>query len=149
MAMVQEFNDAMIESYLKTLDYNYLKDKDGDYCIRFKFDDDWGCSLDLWIIKTGTKKQIMEVMITSDKQILKQDWGRCIMMCNTFNRGWRWPKAFLLVEDESSSTTGSILLQEYIDLEKGIHQELFDDYIATVISAGFTFWKWMHKEQGF
>lgn len=148
MATVSIFNDNMIESYFKSKETEFLKDSAGDYCVRLGRDDDWGCGLDIWLIKGGKNKGILTVAVYADKEIAKQNWGKYIMLCNTYNKERRWPKAYLQIDDENTSTNGKLILEEHIDLEKGIHQELFNDYVDTVLSAAFGFWKWLHKEKG-
>ncbi len=86
--------------------------------------------------------------MASDKRIPKSDWGRAVMICNTWNKERSWPKAYLFVRNPSTDTHGLIVLEDVIDLEKGIHQELLDDFSLTSIATAISFWKWAHKEQG-
>jgi len=148
MPTVQKFSRSMIEKYLKAKNLKFLRDSDGDFRISFAYDEDTGCKLDVWFIAGGPQGDIYYVGVHSDKRIPKSDWGRAVMLCNTWNKERRWPKAYLYVHDPSTDTVGSIRLEEQIDLEKGIHQELLDDFTDTVIASANLFWEWAHKEQG-
>ena len=40
-------------------------------------------------------------------------------------------------------------MEEQIDLELGVHKELFDDFITTVMLSIQSFGKWLIEEKGF
>jgi len=147
MSTVQRFDHTVIEKYLKGRDLKYLRDSEGDYRIDFAYDEDTGCELTVWLIASGQHNEIYEVLVISDKRIPKSDWEKIIMLCNTWNRERRWPKAYLYVRDSATDTIGHIRLEQQIDLEQGIHQELFNDFTNTIILGAFLFWEWAHKEQ--
>lgn len=149
MATLQTFNRNMIEKYLKSKELNYFRDSDDDLLIQIGYDDDYGCKLTFYFMISGTAENIYAIRVFSDKRIPKSDWGRAIMLCNTWNQEKRWPKAFLDVKKPDSDTTATIQLNYDIDLQQGIHQELFDDMTETIIRGGMLFWEWAHKEQGF
>jgi hypothetical protein len=148
VATIEPFDQAMIERYLKTSGVRYLRDNEGDFLIRFSYDDDVGGELTVYLIASGKSKQIYVVRVSCSRPIDKSDWGRAVTLCNTWHREMRWPKAYLRVKDPATDTAGSIVLEEQIDLEKGIHQELFDDFTNTIIAASNQFWEWAHREHG-
>ncbi|HLZ60092.1 MAG TPA: YbjN domain-containing protein, partial [Ktedonosporobacter sp.] len=90
---------------------------------------------------------IYRILTTSDRRIPRNDWGRAVMICNTWNKERYWPKAFLSVRNPDSDAYGAITLEWQIDLGKGIHQELLNDFTMTILSGGIAFWKWAHQEQ--
>ncbi len=148
MAVVEQFDHAMIERYLKTVGMRFLRDEDGDFLVQFGYSEPQGCELSLYFIAGGQKKDIYVLRAFSDKRIAKDEWSRAIMLCNTWNSERRWPKAYLEVKNPATDTFGMILLEEQIDLEKGIHQELFDDFSNTFVVTVGSFWKWAHQEKG-
>lgn len=145
MATVETFDRGMIKNYLEEKDLNYFEDRDGDFIVRFNYDEDWGCALDIWFIVNNS---VYKVQINSTKPIPREDWGKTMMLCNTWHQQRRWPRAYLYIENPETDENGFIILNGNIDLEEGIHQELLDDWTGTIISAGFGFWKWAHQEQG-
>jgi len=147
MPTVQAFDYSMIERFVRSKNWKFLRDNDGDFRVEFAYDQDTGCEMTVWLMAGGSKHNVYTVLVTADKHIAKSDWGRAIMLCNTWNKEKRWPKAFLHVRDPNSDTIGAIRLEGQIDLEQGIHQELFDDFTLTIISGANTFWEWAHKEQ--
>ncbi len=149
MPTVQKFDRSMIERYLKSRNLKYLVDSDGDYRVEFAYDESVGCGLKVLLIAAGPRHQIYQIVVLSDKRIPQKDWARAVMACNTWNKEKRWPKAYLYVADPSKDTVGMIMLEGQIDLEKGIHQELFNDFTDTIIATATSFWKWAHTEQGF
>jgi len=148
MPTVQKFDRSMIEKYLKSVNLKYLRDSDGDFVAQFAYDEDTGCELTLYLIAAGQKNEIYVIRVLSDKRIPKSDWGRAMMLCNTWNDERRWPKAYLHVANPDKDTIGTIVLEEQIDLEKGIHQELLDDLTTTILMGAHLFWEWAHKEKG-
>src|SRR6185312_13136494 len=126
MPIVRSFDRSMIESCLRTNQMKFLRDNDGDFRVEFGFDDEMGCELTISLAAAGQQHDIFSMLIFTDKRIPNWDWNRVIQVCNEWNDTRRWPKAYLHVRDTSDSTAG-ILLEQSIDLEHGIHQELFDD----------------------
>jgi hypothetical protein len=148
MADVQEFTRGMIEKYLKGRSLKYLVDDEGDFRVGFAYDEETGCSMVFWLIAGGSKDQIYLVRCMTDKKIPRSDWQSAIMLCNSWNKETRWPKAYLYVKDQATDTVGEIYLEEQIDVGVGIHQELLEDFTDTVIGTANEFWKWAHKEKG-
>ncbi len=148
MPSIKKFDHSLIKNFLEETNLNFLTDKEGDFTVNFAYDEELGCELSFWFIVTGSNDEIYQILVSSDKEIPKSQWARVLMLCNTWNKDKRWPKAYLHVEDMNTDTTGNILLEEQIDLEQGIHQALLNDYTGTILSTAFQFWKWMHLEQG-
>lgn len=140
MAKVETFGRGMIKRVLDDMKIHYLRDSDEDFVIMFAEDEDAGCELHVFVMAAGSDDEILAIRVLSDAKIKSHDVGLKYRVCNTWNRDKRWPKAY--VDDD-----GDFILEEQIDLEKGIHQELLRDYIATTIAAGNKFWEWAHKEQ--
>ena len=148
MPTVEKFSQAMLEKYVKARGWKYLRDGDGDFRVDFAYDDSTGCELTLWLIADGRQKEIFYVRVASDKRIPKTDWARAMMICNTWNKDRRWPKAYLNVRNPDTDTTATIALEQHLDCEKGIHQELLEDFANTIWATSISFWEWAHKEQG-
>jgi len=148
MAYVQKFDRSMIERFLRTENLHFLRDSDGDFVLELPYSDDTGCSIKNYLMISARFPDIYRILITSDKRIPKNDWGRAVMVCNTWNKERFWPKAYLSVRDPAD-TYGTIVLEWQADFEKGVHQELLDDFSMMILSSGITFWKWAHQEQGF
>ena len=149
MATVGNFNRSMIENYLRDKNLKFLIDRDGDFRVEFGYDNDLGCDITVYFTAEGRSENVYTIRIFSDKRISKSDWGRAIMLCNTWNKDKRWPTAYLQVSNPDTDRTGKINLEYHLDLSQGIHQELLDDWTNTIISCGITFWTWAHQEQGF
>jgi len=147
MPVVRTFNKELIEAYLRRKNLKFLVDSDGDYRVDYAYDEECGCEMTVWMILGGSKKDIYCVRVNTDKRIAQRDWGKAVLICNQWNKEKRWPKAFLYYRD-AEAEHGDILLEGQIDLEQGIHQELFDDFTNTVIATAFQFWKWAHEEKG-
>src|SRR5579875_2761784 len=145
--MVRTFDKSMIQAFLNSVGLRYLVDNDGDYMVQFSYDSQVDCELAFWFLIGGSKRDIYTVMAASSKRIPRSEWGRALQLCNDWNRERRWPKSYLVVKDPRSDLSGEIRLEEQIDLGKGIHQELFDDFSMTVIVTANEFWKWA-KQQG-
>ncbi len=146
MAGVVPFSRGLIERYVQHEELKFLKDSDGDYVIPYGYSDGLGCALRFLLMATGQNEEIYAVVVHSDRRIPREDWGKAILLCNTWNTEKRWPKAYLKYNEDES--TGSIILEEQIDLEDGVHPELFDAYTRRVMACAVSFWEWAHEEQG-
>lgn len=148
MPTIETFTPAMIEAYAKAKDFAFLKDPQGDYCIEFAQQAECACRLSVWLSATGEQRDVYWVRVTSDTRIAQRDWGRAVLVCNQWNKERRWPKAYLHYAKKSAEF-GDIILEGQLDLETGIHQELFNSYTDTIIGTAFRFWEWAHQEKGF
>ena len=148
MPTVQSFNHSMIEKSLRDSSLKFLRDSDGDFVVQFGYNDKRDCEVDCNLIIGGSQKTIYSIHATSSKHFERSDWGRIMMICNTWNKERRWPKSYLHIRNPSTDRTGAIILEAHIDLEKGIHQELMNDFTLTVIAGALQFWEWAHQEQG-
>jgi hypothetical protein len=146
MATVQPFSYSMIEAFLSSRGYRFLRDQDNDFILQFRYDDETDSELTFYLMVQGQRRDIYCILCHSTKRIASEDWARVIMLCNTWNLERRWPKAYLRVNEQQSH--GEVILEENLDLEQGIHQELLNDFSATAIAASFAFWKWMHQDNG-
>jgi len=147
MATVRKLDEAMIESFFKTANVRYLKDSEGDYLAQYAYDENTKCEITLYLIRAGEKKEVLHVLVLSDAAIPADELGAAVFFCNTWNKEKRWPKAFLVHEE--NAPYGSIRCEEQIDLEQGVHQELFNDFVTTAFSAGNQFWKEVAKQRPF
>lgn len=148
MATVTKFNRDMIKKYLDKRDTRYLRDSDGDFRVDFERDEDIGREISIWFMAQGEHAEIYSVLMKSDKRLSKPEWDHTIPVCNTWNLEKRWPKAYLAVKDPEKDTIAEIFLEGQIDLEKGIHLELFEHYTDSILAAGVSFWVWAKTEHG-
>jgi putative sensory transduction regulator len=149
MDVVQRFDRSMIERFLVSTKLRYLRDNDGDFVVQFGFDTDRGNEMTFMLMTGGSQGQIYAIYGESSNVIQAQDVDRAIRMCNMWNTEKRWPKAYVRMRQDAGRSYGRIMLEGQLDLEKGIHQELFDDYTSTIFATASSFWEWAHKEQGF
>lgn len=146
MAIVEEFNRTLIDNYLRAKGFRYLRDPDGNFCVFLSLHDvDY--ELRAWFEAVGSQEDVYSVAVHSSKRYPKSEWSRCLMLCNTWNRERWWPKAYLNVSDLDADTSGDIRLEGAIELEEGIHQELFEQFTDTIITSALQFWQW-EKQQG-
>ncbi|MHB1354710.1 MAG: type III secretion system chaperone family protein [Anaerolineae bacterium] len=146
---IKPFNLDMIEAFLKSKDLDYEIDKDGDVSLSVSEDEKMGCSMRIWLMIAGENKDVYDIRIYTDRDIAKEDWSRAIMTCNEWNDAKRWPKVYFHVSDPDADTGGRVICEGDIDLEAGIHQDLFDDFTSTIFAGAQSFWEWMHSEKGF
>jgi hypothetical protein len=116
--------------------------------VHFGHTEAWGCALDVQL-QLEAETCIYTIRVRSDRPIGPADRDRCIHLCNTWNREHRWPKAFLELEprDDDAPDSGVIYLEEILDLREGVHQELLEDFTATVLWTADQFWMWMKGQQ--
>ena len=147
MATVSIFDQDTLERSLTSEDINFEKIDKNNYLLNFEYDNECGCEIQVILSIDGQQNEIFAVRAFTDREIPKSQWADIIMLCNSWNKMSRWPKAYLDVT--APDTVGKIVLEEQIDLSKGIQDGLLIDYMKTAIGSAFQFYKWMHKENGF
>jgi Putative bacterial sensory transduction regulator len=140
------FSREMIKRYLDGQGLTYLRDAPGDFRVDFAHDDDLDCALSFWIMAVGADDEILGVEARSTRRFSRESWDWALYVVNEWNKRMRYPKAYFFVAEPHEDKTGEIRLDQYVDLEKGIHQQLFDSIVFTVMGGATRFWGWM-KEQ--
>jgi hypothetical protein len=146
VASVRTFDRSMIRNVLDEHNIHFLTDRDNDLQVQYPDDGTRGCDLTYALMY---KENVFLITAIGDKEIPRSEWGRAILLCNTWNRDNLWPKACLWAENPDSDANGYIRLEGSLYVASGIHQELLSDFILTIMGNGLTFWEWAHKEQGF
>jgi hypothetical protein len=146
VAPVRTFTRDMIRRYLDGQGLAYLRDAAGDFRVDFAHDDDLDCAISFWVMAVGSQGEILGVEARSTKRFPRENWDWALYVVNEWNKRMRYPKAYFFVSDPDEDRTGEIRLDQYVDLEKGVHQELFDSIVFTIMGGATRFWSWM-KEQ--
>ena len=141
MPTVEQISESRIRRVLDRKKFSHRIDDDGDIVGVLSADEDCPYSV-LWYIRLeGKNKGLFVIRLLDDRVIPDRDHGRAVLACNKWNKEKRWPKTFLAVGSDAQ-----IIGEEQIDLETGIHDELLADYIATMISAGWSMFVTLSKE---
>jgi hypothetical protein len=148
MPAVVKFERSLIENYIKARNWRFLTDSDGDLVVNFSSDADTGYEWTVYFILGGQKKEIYQMLVRARKDFPKAEWPRILMLCNEWNKVRRWPKSYLDIPGDEKAADARIILEASMDLETGIHQELFNDFSDTIFSCSIQFWKWAHLEHG-
>ena len=147
MAAVQKFDRTMIEKFMQSHQLRYLVDSDGNYILEIDYTEKMGCAIKNFLSIDGVNKDVYRIISVSDRRIAKGEWGKAVLLCNTWNMERLYQKAYLRIRD--NDTFGTIVLENSLDLEQGIHQELLDDFTMITLSGAIVFWEWTHKDRGF
>ena len=148
MPTVVPITHSLITNYIKSNDWRYLTDSDGDMLVNFTADSDSGYEWSAYFILTGEHSEVYQLMVRPAKTYPKSEWPRVVLVCYEWNKRWRWPRAYLDIPDDAADTETRIILDGAMDFEKGVHQELFDDYTDTILGGAMRFFKWAREEHG-
>jgi len=143
---VRVFSRDMIRRYLDSQGLAYLRDSAGDFRVDFAHDDDLDCAISFWIMAVGAEEEILGVEARSTRRFSRDSWDWALYIVNEWNKRMRYPKAYFFVGDPQEDRTGEIRLDQYVDLEKGVHQDLLDNMVFTIMGGATRFWAWL-KEQ--
>ena len=149
MAKLEVFDHSLIENYLIINGLHYKCDSDGDFVLEFALSGTVGYTIIIYLIIEGERKQFYVIRALSDIRFSRDKWSQALNTCNEWNKSCRWPKAFLYIEDPEKAAVGSIVLEQQIDLEHGVHQELVNDFTNAVVSGSLKFWEWSLASQIF
>lgn len=145
---VEPFTRSMIERYLRAMDLKFLTDPDGDFHALFGTgESDDGPIMAMWSAESADE-DVYRISLVSKRVFDRTQWPAALVRCNEWNRTRRWPKAYLDADLSVASGEAHIVLEGQLDLEEGIHQELFADFTGSVILGGFRFWEWYADKDG-
>jgi hypothetical protein len=145
MNQVEPFSGNMIKAYLDQAEVRYLVDSAGDYLVRFTPAEDRPCEADVWFLAEGTERTIFNLSLRTNVRFAQDKLGDALLACNEWHKIKRWPKAYVIVDE--ATTSSQIVVEFQVSLEKGIHQELFNDISEWMLVTGLEFWKWAHAER--
>lgn len=148
MPAVKPFARHMIRTYLHKRELQFTTVETGDFVLRFAGDAEtarWGTSLTVSLAAEGPGEQLYSIVVVDERRFPAARRVRLQALCNQWNREHRWPRAYLHLNEDG---TGSLQIDGQLSLAEGIHQELFEDYSDTILHGAFTFWDWLHAEQG-
>jgi len=96
----------------------------------------------------GKRDTVYRLRVVADRRVDAGDFARAYELCNKWNASYRWPRAFLEIpvppEGAGAPGSGILAMDFQIQLEKGIHQALFDDMVGTAVGTT-TSGKWPGK----
>lgn len=148
MPTVQKFDARMIEAYLKGTGWTYSQEHDTHFYLVLNEQGKCGCDLTCRFLTHGSQNEIYLVRVIAHKDIVRTDWGRALLSCNDWMKQQCWPRAYLHAENYDTDTSAKIFLEEYIDLESGVHQQLLNEFTERVVSGAINFWQWAHQKHG-
>jgi hypothetical protein len=90
--------------------------------------------------------------VVGDRRVDAKDYGRARELCDQWNANYRRPRAHqeipTMADSAGVQASGLLALGYQFDLEKGIHQSLFEDLVGGAVLASFSFWKMAKEEFG-
>jgi len=164
MPEVQPFHRARVEAYLLSNQLTYSTDAEGNFYVEYERDEECGCTLTVFLI-VDEEETVYSIQVESDRRFSASDWGRCVWVCNTWNRESGYPMAYLDAGDPDAAPpkvfspapgylgastldlAAEIRLEQSYELKEGIHQELLDALTTEAIDGAFEFWRWAHTER--
>jgi hypothetical protein len=146
MGFVEPFSHAMIEAFLEENDLRYLRDRDGDFVVEFGYDDEIAGHPRFLLAAVGDDHEQYCLRGDTLRRVPRPDWDRLLRLCNEWNALYKMPKVYFEVDDPNSSTTGRVVCEQWLNLEPGLHQELFNQLTSSFFSACFGFWRWLERQ---
>lgn len=146
--MVGQISSAQVESIIRAKNLPYHVDGDGDIVLELPHHEAIGRHITAWCMLTGATRSIYCIRVVTDKAIPQPDWGRAILLCNSWNRDYRWPKAYLYYQSVESAA-GEIVLEGQLDVEYGITEQQLTDFTDGQLAAALQFWIRVQQAQEF
>lgn len=144
------FSLSMIEKYLRTRGYPFLRDQNDLFTVRFTRDEASGRELTVWLSAEGQENNVYAIRVYADEPVAEADFHKALAACNTWNAKWRWARAVLLHQDgPDAGAAGQIMIDWHLDLREGMHQELLSYVTDDAIRTAFEFWTWVRQEELF
>lgn len=149
---IQPFTLDTIERLLKRKEISYWRSDQKTCLVFLGYDQDSDRCLRSSHAIEGKNESIYCLRVVGDRRVDAKDYGRARELCDQWNGSYRWPRAYLeiptLADGAGVPASGLLVLDYQLDLEKGIHQSLFDDLVEGAVFASFSFWKMAKEEFG-
>lgn len=126
-----------IKEMLDEKGLKYLLDTDGDYRVEFTIKDS-DAILSVCFILQGTRKDVFGIQALCSRRFFSDDWPKTMKVCNEWNKDKLFGKAYLNYSEERNYAT--VIVEQWIDLEKGLHKELLLDYTTVIMGSINQFW---------
>ena len=130
--MIEQFGPTLIERFMKDNELRYLVDQDGDFWVSFYGNDapDYRVLLSV----EGADRDILCIRVSTD--VIYPDTVREPVegFVAGWNRRMRWPKTYLA--DDTRGRGFRVIGENAFPLAPGVHRELFDELIATMVVSG-------------
>ena len=97
---------------------------------------------------TGSRGDILSLIALPEWRVASDQWMKAVLACNEWNIDNSNPKAALKT-GHPTNTTGTFILRQSLDTEKGVHQELVSDFISVFLVSVVQFMEWAHNSKGF
>lgn len=148
MAEVEPFHRGMVEAWAKSLGIIYATDDDGDILMMFEAHAQRPFAVTFMFVSQFEPSVVYGLRSSSEYDVPPERWGDATLLCNSWNRIQRFPKAYLETSEEHGGAAW-IRLEYDVPLNSGAHQQLVDDVSNTMLGGTFAFWEWALHEQGF
>jgi hypothetical protein len=141
MSVVSPISIDRVRRVLDKLSISHKVDDDGDIAFVLNADDDVAYDVVCFLMLKGSNKEVYQIMLIPSKAIPARKQGEALLACNQWNVEKLYPAAYLQPGDESK-----VVAMYGIDLEKGIHDELLEDFTRSIVSMGWEFFKFISKK---
>lgn len=144
--MVQAFDAAMVERYLQEKSLPFEKIATSTFQTLLNIDELNGYKVVLRIIVSSYDTYSVKIVGTAMFPV--EDRAKLVMLCNAWNIGKLYPKAYAFSDPALKDSELAIFLERSVNLKTGIHQGLLNDFTERTIQGAYEFWQWAAEEQG-
>jgi hypothetical protein len=128
---IEKFDRALIERFLRDEQLAYFVDRDGNFHVDFKVNDN-GPTTKIDLIADGPDRDIYVVRAASSVVLRPTQRARADQFAAEWNRTRRWPKAFAIVDADAGI---HIIGECSWIVRSGIHWPLFRELTITALSS--------------
>jgi hypothetical protein len=138
MTIVAAITKNVVETMLKSTKWPYMIDKDGDHLVRFAKEEKCPVLITYFMLR-GTNKNVFNILILADEyDIPKHKWPQALVVCNEWNKNYRWPTMYLAYKDGDAH--GHIFAEYHLDCSKGTNTEILKHLAESQIAGVTLFW---------
>ncbi len=144
---VEPVGPAMLRTALKAKGWSIYETDDHWFSVQYRYEKDSGRRVRATLGLVGSKKEIVDLLIQGDSRLVDGQFERAYQLCNAWNQNNRWPRAYVLVdEDEGTRRSGRLSLDCIFDGGTGLTQELLNRLLHNALSHAWNFWELAHAE---
>ncbi len=153
---LRPFTAETVQRFLDGGNYTYWTSTWDSFLLFWRYSVDSDRVVRAIFMVEGKHKTVFKLRIVGDRRVPRERFDVARQLCNAWNEGYRWPRAYLEKPDlkaeevkalDGKEPASAILALDFqLYLPAGVPQVLFDRQVRDVLATSWEFWELALKD---